>query len=102
MAAKVILSVLLGGFVIGVLYLFEVLVLQPKRLRSKLEKQGIRGPPPTILLGNIPEMKKIKLESMKKSEAKDQTPSIAHDWPSKLFPHIAQWRKEYGKPFRQL
>ncbi|KAL6130534.1 hypothetical protein ACLB2K_068913 [Fragaria x ananassa] len=99
MAAKVILSVLLGGFVVGVLYLFEVLVLQPKRLRSKLEKQGIRGPPPTILLGNIPEMKKIKLESMKKSEAKDQTPSIAHDWPSKLFPHIAQWRKEYGPIF---
>ncbi|XP_061998210.1 cytochrome P450 714C2-like [Rosa rugosa] len=105
MAAEVILSVLLGGFVIWGLYLYEVLVLQPKRLRSKLEKQGIRGPPPSsILLGNIPEMKKIKIEAMKKpaattTEAKDHPLSIAHDWPSNLFPHIAQWRKEYGPIF---
>lgn len=106
MAAEVILSVVLGGFVIWALYLYEVLVLQPKRLRSKLEKQGIRGPcPSSILLGNIPEMKRIKLETMKKPraitttirEAKDHPLSIAHDWPSKLFPHLAQWRKEYGK-----
>lgn len=105
MAAEVILSVVLGAFVLWALYLYEVLVLQPKRLRSKLEKQGIRGPcPSSILLGNIPEMKRIKLETMKKPkattktiESKDHPVSIAHDWPSNLFPHLAQWRKEYGK-----
>lgn len=103
MAAKMILSVLLGGFVVLFLYLYESLVLKPKRLRSKLEKQGIRGPSPSsVLLGNIPEMKSIKLKVMKKSEevssikSKDHHPSLAHDWPSTIFPHLVQWTNEYG------
>lgn len=104
MAAKMVLSVLLGGFVVLFLYLYESLVLKPKRLRSKLEKQGIRGPSPSsVLLGNIPEMKSIKLKVMKKSEearssikSKDHHLSIAHDWPSTIFPHLVQWTKEYG------
>ncbi|BFG21444.1 hypothetical protein CerSpe_077180 [Prunus speciosa] len=107
MAAKMILSVLLGGFVVLFLYLYESLVLKPKRLRSKLEKQGIRGPSPSsVLLGNIPEMKSIKLKVMKKSEearssikSKDHHLSIAHDWPSTIFPHLVQWTNEYGPIF---
>ncbi|BBG97252.1 cytochrome P450, family 714, subfamily A, polypeptide 1, partial [Prunus dulcis] len=72
-----------------------------KRLRSKLEKQGIRGPSPSsIFLGNIPEMKRmVKLEVMK---SKDRHLSIAHEWPSKLFPYLLQWRNEYGTNFTYL
>ncbi|CAB4299785.1 unnamed protein product [Prunus armeniaca] len=101
MAAKMIVSVLLGGLVLLLLYLYESLVLKQKRLRSKLEKQGIRGPSPSsILLGNIPEMKRmVKLEVMK---SKDRHLSIAHDWPSKLFPYLLQWRNEYGPNFTYL
>ncbi|CAB4269422.1 unnamed protein product [Prunus armeniaca] len=43
MAAKMIVSVLLGGLVLLLLYLYESLVLKQKRLRSKLEKQGSEG-----------------------------------------------------------
>ncbi|XP_020413623.1 cytochrome P450 714C2 isoform X2 [Prunus persica] len=101
MAANMIVSVLLGGLVLLLLYLYESLVLKQKRLRSKLEKQGIRGPSPSsIFLGNIPEMKRmVKLEVMK---SKDRHLSIAHEWPSKLFPYLLQWRNEYGTNFTYL
>ncbi|XP_068330919.1 cytochrome P450 714C2-like isoform X1 [Pyrus communis] len=108
-AAKIILSMLLGGFAILFLYLYESLVLKQRRQRSKLEKQGIRGPPSSsIIFGNIPDMKRFKLEVMKKSTAaepsgnpisKDHRVSINHDWPSTLFPHLVQWRNEYGPIF---
>ncbi|KAB2595243.1 cytochrome P450 714C2-like [Pyrus ussuriensis x Pyrus communis] len=98
-AAKIVLSTLLGGFVILFLFLYETL----------LEKQGIRGPPSSsIIFGNIPDMKRFKLEVMKKSTAaepssspisKDHRVSISHEWHSTLFPHLVQWRNEYGPIF---
>ncbi|KAL6289763.1 hypothetical protein ACE6H2_007273 [Prunus campanulata] len=49
-AAKVVVSVLLGGFsVFFFLYLCELVLLRLRGLRSKLGKQGIRGPPPSFL-----------------------------------------------------
>lgn len=38
MAAKIMLSVLFGGFVLSLAYLYESVVLKSKRLRLKLEK----------------------------------------------------------------
>lgn len=98
-AAKMTLSVLFGGFFLLLLYLYESLVLKPKRQRSKLEKQGIRGPPPSsFLLGNIPEIKSIKAKVLKNSRSPET--SISHDWPSTIFPHLVQWRNEYGNSHR--
>ncbi|PRQ35911.1 hypothetical protein RchiOBHm_Chr4g0385671 [Rosa chinensis] len=51
--AKIILSVLAGGFLLVFSHLYEQLILRPKGLRSKLQKQEIRGRPPSFLLGNI-------------------------------------------------
>ncbi|KAM1140282.1 hypothetical protein ACFX19_041066 [Malus domestica] len=97
-AAKMTLSVMFGGFFLLLLYLYESLVLKPKRQRSKLENQGIRGPPPSsFLLGNIPEIKSIKVKVSKNSRAPET--SISHDWPSTIFPHLVQWRNEYGSIF---
>ena len=101
----IVLSVSIGGFVVLSLYLYESLVLNPKRLRSKLEKQGIRGPLPSSLLGNIPEMKKIKLEISSRTTTTTQNDhlqhvvSVHHDWFSTLFPHLFQWRAQHGTFF---
>ncbi|KAL6289757.1 hypothetical protein ACE6H2_007267 [Prunus campanulata] len=112
MAAQIMLSVLFGGFVLLLAYLYESLVLKSKRLRSKLEKQGIRGPSPSsILLGNIPDMNRIKLKEMKLRAAKeirigtiskDHPLTIAHDLTSTLFPHVVRWRNDYGPNFTYL
>ncbi|KAK9274118.1 hypothetical protein L1049_018932 [Liquidambar formosana] len=62
LTAKIILAVVSGGLLVVFVGLYELLVLKPNRLRSKLQRQGIRGPSPSFLLGNIPEMKRIQLQ----------------------------------------
>ena len=106
LAAKIICSVLVGGFLFLFLYLYELLILRPKGLRSKLQKQGIRGSPPSFLLGNIPALRRLqsKVQSTatesttdpQKHHENDHVDSICHQWPSKIFPHIEEWRNEYG------
>lgn len=93
-ANKLILhSVYLGGFLVWLLHLFELVVLRPKRLRSKLQKQGIEGPPPSFLLGNLPAMRKSLIQHKTQSSTETRTSCdvdvascISHEWPSKLFP----------------
>ncbi|KAF4395218.1 hypothetical protein F8388_001605, partial [Cannabis sativa] len=100
---NVVIGVLVGGFVLLFLYLYNSFVLEPIRLRSKLQKQGIGGPLPSFLLGNISEMKKIKLElSSKRTTTTCNTNdklydvvSIGHHWPSTIFPHLIQWRVDH-------
>ena len=96
---KTVVAFFLGGLVLFFLYVYESMVLKPRRLRSNLQKQGIRGPSPSILLGNIPEIKKIQLEARSRTPPNDNLSdvvSIAHDWPSTVLSHLLQWRNEYG------
>lgn len=107
LAAKIIVSVFLGGLLVFCLHLYDSLILKPKRLRSKLDKQGIRGPSPSFLMGNIPDMKKIKLKLQAAAAAetnpKHHNPNVGHNvghishaWPSAIYPYLEQWRQEYG------
>ncbi|EXC36468.1 Cytochrome P450 734A2 [Morus notabilis] len=98
--AMMALTVLFGGFV---LYLYNNMVLEPGRMRSKLQKQGVRGPSPSIPLGSIPEMKKIQLQVRSRTNTPNDrlydVVSIGHDWPSTVLSHLIQWRNEYGPVF---
>ncbi|GKU91594.1 hypothetical protein SLEP1_g5450 [Rubroshorea leprosula] len=78
--------------------LFNSLILKPGRLRSKLRKQGIRGPPPAILLGNIKEIKKTQTHPEVSKSSKGEEP-ISHNCSSLLFPFFDQWRQQYGSTF---
>lgn len=114
---KIILSVTFGGVVLLVGYLYGILVFKPNRLRRRLQRQGIKGPSPSFLLGNIPEMKRIQLQFHSKQQQQQATNlaapkqhqhqdqlgvALAHDWPSSVFPYFDQWRKEYGTLFPSL
>ena len=99
--AKITVSVVTGGFIVLLMQLYNLLVLKPKLLRAILQRQGIRGPSPSFFFGNIPEMKRIQLQvhaTPKTTATKecDHPDAIAHDWPSTIFPHLEQWRNEYG------
>lgn len=105
LATKIILSVVLVGFIGLFVHLYNVLVLKPKRIRSKLQSQGIRGPSPSFLYGNIPEMVKIQRRHQQQQNypttPKDHcgegaAAALAHDWPATVFSHIEEWRQEYG------
>ena len=60
--AKITVSVVIGGFIVLIMALYNLLVLKPKLLGAKLQRQGIRGPSPSFFFGNIPEMKRIQLQ----------------------------------------
>lgn len=76
--------------------LYSGLVLKPERLRSVLRKQGIRGPSPSLLLGNISEIRKSQSTTVK---ASTNEPPVFHNCAATLFPFFEQWRKQYGPVF---
>ena len=96
-AAAMVLSLAVLLFFFIFLHLLESLLWKPERLRAKLRKQGIGGPSPSILIGNVPEIKKIRAltSAAKNTEAN----SITQGWASNLFPHLEQWRNRYGNRF---
>ncbi|XWS45789.1 hypothetical protein CRYUN_Cryun14cG0009500 [Craigia yunnanensis] len=94
MAQMISSIVFIALVVLAVPYLFNALILKPKRLRSKLQKQGIKGPSPLILLGNILDIKRI--ESRARSSEDQPNLHLDHAWPLKAYPYIEQWRNEYG------
>ncbi|KAJ6707625.1 CYTOCHROME P450 FAMILY MEMBER [Salix viminalis] len=59
-----------------------------------MEKQGVRGPKPRPLTGNILDVASF----LSKSTSKDMD-QITHDTVSRLLPHYVAWSKQYGKRF---
>ena len=89
--AKVFISLaLLGAF--GLFFrLYNALVVKPEKLRSILRNQGISGPPPSLLLGNIKEIKNSQSKAVKNSSID------THNCAAALFPFLEQWRNKYGR-----
>ncbi|KAF8380603.1 hypothetical protein HHK36_028091 [Tetracentron sinense] len=94
---KIVFSLALLGVFGLFIHLFDILWLKPERLRAKLRRQGIRGPQPYFLVGNIPDMKKKKKKKTK-SIAAAKSPND-HDYASMFFPFFEQWREKYGRNF---
>ncbi|KAI3993733.1 hypothetical protein MKX01_002746 [Papaver californicum] len=78
-------------------HVYKVLWLNPEKLRIKLRNQGIMGPPPSFLSGNVSDMMRIK--SSKNQTSSSSSLSFTDDYMTSLFPHFEQWRKEYGAIF---
>ncbi|KAA8534507.1 hypothetical protein F0562_032024 [Nyssa sinensis] len=91
---KIVVTIALVGLVSLLIHLYNVLVLKPEKLRSKLRKQGISGPPPSLLLGNIRDMKKAQ-----STITKEEDKLITHNCSSILFPYFDEWRNQYGSTF---
>ncbi|KAL1569803.1 cytokinin hydroxylase-like [Salvia divinorum] len=68
--------------------------VSPRRIQKIMEKQGVRGPKPRFLVGNILDTASL----LSKSTANDCR-SIHHDIVSRLLPHYILWSKTYGKRF---
>ncbi|XP_059313047.1 cytochrome P450 714C2-like [Lycium ferocissimum] len=105
-SAKIILSLVLGGSLAFFAHLINILLLHPRKLRSKLQSQGIKGPSSSsFLYGNLPDINKIQLKNQKQpspetnnQEVEENNP-LQHTWPSRVFSHIKQWQTEYGSIF---
>ena len=89
---KVTVAVALIGIVIR---MCDALIFRPERLRSKLREQGIRGPPPAFLLGNIRDVKEAQSKVSKASREGEQV-IISHNSSNTPFSFFEQWSKKYG------
>ncbi|XP_020275176.1 cytochrome P450 714B3-like isoform X2 [Asparagus officinalis] len=74
------------------LYLYNVLWLHPQKICKKLRRQGIDGPKPSFLHGNLKEMKMLAME-----EKRRDGEAIIHDYTP--LPYFEKWRKRYGSIF---
>lgn len=98
LAMKLVFSVVVVGILSWILSVYGNLWHESQRVRKRLQMQGIKGPPPSFLHGNLPDMQRIqsqaKAASTCNSNHSDQF--LAHDYTTTLFPYFEHWRKQYG------
>lgn len=92
---KILASVVVVALIGIVFRLYNAVVAHPRRLRSALHNQGLSGPPPAFLLGNIMEMKRSRAEAAKAATVYGGPPS-SHNCGAALLPFFDVWRKQYG------
>ncbi|KAG8056696.1 hypothetical protein GUJ93_ZPchr0002g26697 [Zizania palustris] len=68
--------------------------LTPMRIRRAMAAQGVHGPPPRPLVGNLREVSAL----VARTTAEDM-PSLSHDIVGRLMPHYVLWSGTYGKLF---
>nr|WIL07239.1 cytochrome P450 family 714 subfamily E polypeptide 2 [Ipomoea batatas]GMD25242.1 cytochrome P450 714C2-like [Ipomoea batatas] len=99
MAMEILFSLIGIGVVALFLRLYNALVAKPEKLRCILRKQGISGPPPTVVLGNVLEIKKYR-------SANSKIPAVVcggvpkeHNCARHLFGFFEPWQDKYGEVF---
>ena len=98
LAMKLVFSVAVVGILSWILSVYGNLWHESQRVKKRLLMQGIKGPPPSFLHGNLPDMQRIqsqaKAASTCNSNHSDQF--LAHDYTTTLFPYFEHLRKQYG------
>ena len=84
------------GFWSLLVYLFHVLWLNGENRRLSLQRQGIEGPSPAFLMGNIPQMKQMLPAAPNQSPGENIKEPLSHHCLMNLFPYFKQWTKQYG------
>ncbi|PNT65553.1 hypothetical protein BRADI_4g44270v3 [Brachypodium distachyon] len=79
-------------------YLYTILWLRPERLRQKLRSQGVKGPKPSFLFGNIPEMRRIQKELATSAQEQEagSADRFSSNYVATLFPYLIHWSRVYG------
>ncbi|PWZ25384.1 Cytokinin hydroxylase [Zea mays] len=68
--------------------------LTPARIRTILAGQGVHGPPPRLLVGNLHDVSAL----VSRATAGDMS-CLSHDIVGRLLPHYVLWSKMYGRRF---
>lgn len=66
--------------------------LTPARIRTILAGQGVHGPPPRLLVGNLHDVSAL----VSRATAGDMS-CLSHDIVGRLLPHYVLWSKMYGE-----
>ncbi|KAE9605968.1 hypothetical protein Lal_00025493 [Lupinus albus] len=89
-------SVIIVGILSCIVYVYVNKWYKSERIRRKLIKQGISGPPPSFLRGNLPDMQRIQAQV---SSTNNSFKFLEHhdDYTATIFPYFEHWRKQYGR-----
>ncbi|XP_048323781.2 cytochrome P450 714C2 [Ziziphus jujuba] len=88
--------VFIGCLLLMSMYIYYTFGVKVKIIRSKFRKQGINGPLPSVILGNVPEMKQILSRTSVNDHVKEK---LLIDHSLSLFPYLKQWSKQFGATF---
>lgn len=69
-------------------------ILTPLRIRRIMARQGVHGPPPRPLIGNLRDVSALMAQA-----TADDMPALSHDIVGRLMPHYVLWSRTYGKLF---
>ncbi|MED6197840.1 hypothetical protein PIB30_060533 [Stylosanthes scabra] len=92
---KLVCSIGVVGTVLWLVYVYGNEWVKSQRVRRKLRMQGISGPPPSFLHGNLLDMHQITAASQQGKVA-GSSGDHTHDFTESLFPYFEFWRKQYG------
>ncbi|KAH7852239.1 hypothetical protein Vadar_022374 [Vaccinium darrowii] len=90
----VLLVIFLTLFIKAAYEIASCYFLTPRRIKKIMENQGVSGPKPRFLTGNIMDMACL----VSKHTSKDMD-LISHDIVGRLLPHFLTWSQAYGKRF---
>ncbi|XP_059626921.1 cytochrome P450 714C2-like [Cornus florida] len=76
------------------IHVYNVLWVRPERVREKLSRQGIRGPPPSFLTGNVSQMKRISSDHIEASAG-----PLTANYALSMFPYFERWTQIYGQVY---
>ncbi|OIW16551.1 hypothetical protein TanjilG_08408 [Lupinus angustifolius] len=103
LAMKMVSSLVVVGILSWIFYVYVNEWYKSERMRRKLIKQGISGPPPCFLRGNLPDMKRIQAQVSSTINAQSNNNSHNllehHDYTATIFPYFEHWRKQYGRVY---
>lgn len=94
-ASKFSMSLVVVGIFALVWHLYIMLVSNPSKIRQMLKNQGINGPKPKFLLGNILELKKMKDAAVVK-HSRSSEPPLLHNCGALLLPFFDTWKHQFG------
>lgn len=98
-ALSMAMAVFFFLFFVLVFGAISVLWVFPLRMKLRLQRTGLDGPPPKFLLGNWVEMRERSMNTAPPSSSSSSSSldSISHDIHFIVQPHFAFWRKIYGE-----
>lgn len=91
-AVAVVLSPLLALLVRAAWVALSYYLVTPLRVRRAMGRQGVHGPHPRPLIGNLRDVSALVARA-----TADDMPSLSHDIVGRLMPHYALWSKTYGE-----
>ncbi|EFJ28073.1 hypothetical protein SELMODRAFT_94541 [Selaginella moellendorffii] len=94
MDGRWILSICIVLFTAALWRFVTVYWWNPRAIVAQLKKEGIQGPPPRFMVGQIAE-----IQNMRSAIKDHDMESFSHDVFHRVHPALLKWQKQYGKRF---